>query len=255
MRTLVEGPSLVASMEWHDEVASTQRLAADAAAAGAPEGHLVLADAQHAGRGRRGREWHAPAGTSLLASLVLRPTVPPESLPLLSLVAAVALAEVAERYCPRVALKWPNDLLLGGRKAAGILAETAAGGAVVLGMGVNTDWQGVPRPVDAPDMTSLAEAGGTSVDRWRVLAALMGVLGRRYLDWQDNPVGILDPYRRRCATLGVRVRVTVPARDPYVGVAEGVGQDGALEVRDNAGSLHRLTAGDVEHVRPAPPPP
>lgn len=252
MRTLVEGPSLVTGVEWHESVGSTQRRAAAAAAEGAPEIHVVLADVQTAGRGRHGRTWQAPPGTSLLASFVLRPAVPATgALPLLPLLAGLALAEVAERYCPRVALKWPNDLLLHDRKGAGLLAETAPDGAVILGLGVNVDWRGVSRPADLEDVASLAEAGGSGVDRWRVLAAFAGLFGRRYLDWQDRPSGFLADYRRRCATIGRRVRVSWPTGEPTEGVAEAVADDGLLEVRDAAGTLHRLSAGEVEHVRPA----
>lgn len=246
--TLVDGPSLVTGVEWHAELASTQEQARAAARAGTPEMHLVIADAQTAGRGRRGRSWQAPAGTSLLVSCVLRPAAPSGVLALLPLLAGVALAEVVERYCPQVALKWPNDLLLGGRKGAGIMAETAPDGAVVLGVGVNVDWRGQPRPMDAPDATSLAEAGGAPVDRWRVLAAFAGLFGRRYLDWQEQPTGFLDAYRHRCATIGQPVRLT-RGDQVLLGVAEGVGEDGLLELRDRLGTLHRLWAGDVEHVR------
>lgn len=246
--TLVQGPSLVAGVEWHAEVASTQERALAAARDGAPEMHLVLADTQTAGRGRHGRTWQAPPGTSLLASCVLRPAAPSGVHALLPLLAGVALAEVAERYCPQVALKWPNDLLLGGCKGAGILAETAPGGVVVLGVGVNVDWRGQPRPADAPDATSLAEAGGGAVDRWRVLAAFVGLFGRRYLDWQEQPTGFLDAYRRRCATIGLQVRLS-RGDQMLRGTAEAVGEDGLLELRDGHGTLHRLWAGDVEHVR------
>lgn len=251
VRTLVEGPSLVAGVEWHERVGSTQRRAMAAAGEGAPEIHVVLTDVQAAGRGRRGRTWHAPPGTSLLASLVLRPVAPTGALPLLPLLAGLALAEVAERYCPRVALKWPNDLLLDGRKGAGLLAETAPNGAVILGLGVNVDWRGVARPTGLEDAASLAEAGGSGVDRWRVLAAFAGLFGRRYLDWQDHPTGFLADYRRRCATIGGRVRVSWATGEPTEGIAEAVADDGLLEVRDAAGRLHRLSAGEVEHVRPA----
>lgn len=250
VRTLVEGPSLISGLEWHDAVDSTQRLAVEAVRAGAPEIHVVLADVQTAGRGRHGRVWHAPPGTSLVASCVLRPAVDPQTLPL---VAGLVLAEVAERYCPRVALKWPNDLLLDGRKSAGVLAERTADGAVALGVGVNVDWRGVRRPSGTAEATSLAEAGGGDVDRWRVLAAFLALFARRYVDWHEEPTGVLDAYRRRCATIGRRVRVTRLGTSSHAveGVAEAVADDGTLAVRDTEGMLHHLSAGDVEHVRRA----
>lgn len=248
--TLVEGPSPVAGVEWHDEVPSTQQVASEAAVAGVPEIHVVLADTQTAGRGRQGREWHAPPGTSLLVSCVLRPTTDFPALSLLPLLAGLALAEVAERYCPRVTLKWPNDLLLDGSKAAGIITEHAAGGAVILGVGINVDWRGEPRPPGAPEATSLAEAGAADVDRWRVLAAFLGLFGRRYLDWSEAPGAFLDEYRRRCATIGLRVRLTRSAGPPLEGLALKISDDGTLVVLDDASTAHRVVAGDVEHVRP-----
>lgn len=252
VRSLVDGPSLVSALEWHEELPSTQLRARQAAAEGAPEIHAVLAETQRAGRGRFGRSWYAPAGTSLLGSYVLRPAVDRESLSLLPLLAGLALAEVVERYCPEVALKWPNDLLLGDRKAAGVLVEgPLPGGAVVLGMGVNVDWRDVPRPVEAAEATSLAEASGADVDRWRVLAAFLGLFGRRYLDWQERPLAFLGAYRSRSATIGRRVRGTRPAGGPVEGLVEGVADDGALALRDDTGTLHRITAGEVEHVRRA----
>ena len=251
VRSLIDGPSQVAWVEWHEEVASTQLRAKEAARDGAPEIHVVLADVQTAGRGRLGRAWHAPAGTSLLASCVLRPTAGAGSLTLLPLLAGLALAEVVERYCDGAALKWPNDLLLHDRKAAGMLVEgPLPGGAVVLGLGVNVDWRGMPRPAGAAEATSLAEVSGADVDRWRVLAAFLGVFGRRYRDWQEHPVGFLDDYRRRCATIGRRVRGRRPEGGVVEGLAEDVGDDGALGVHDDAGMRHRIAAGDVAHVRP-----
>lgn len=251
VRSLVEGPSPVAGVEWHDEVASTQLRAQEVARDGVPEIHVVLADVQTAGRGRLGRTWHAPAGTSLLASCVLRPTVRTGSLTLLPLLAGLALAEVVDRYCDAVALKWPNDLMVHDRKAAGVLVEgPLAGGAVVLGLGVNVDWRGVALPAGAAESTSLAEMSGAHVDRWRVLAAFLGLFGRRYLDWQEHPVGFLDDYRRWCATIGRRVRGGRPTGGVVEGLAEGVEDDGALGVRDDAGVRHRIAAGDVAYVRP-----
>lgn len=251
VRELVDGPSLVRAVDWHPTTPSTNVLAADAAADGAPEGHLVLADHQSAGRGRLGRAWRAPPGTSLLLSVVLRPTVPPGRLASLPLLAGVCLAEACERLlggAPPVRLKWPNDLLLGGRKAAGLLAERLAGGAVVLGVGVDVDWRRVGRPPELAAATSLAEAARAPVDRWEVLATLVGALDRRYGAWQAAPESFMDDYRARCATLGQPVRVRRLAAPPLQGRAVDLGRDGALVVRTPDGSTEAVAAGDVEHV-------
>ncbi len=160
--------------------ASTQRLLPE----NAPEGAVAVADEQTAGRGRLGRRWEAPRGTSLLLSVVLRPRVPPDRLPELSLVAGAAVAEaIAATTRLEPELKFPNDVLLGGRKVAGVLAE-AAGGRVVLGIGVNVSQgrDGLPARANLPP-TSLALELGAPVDRRLLLAELLARLERRYDDW------------------------------------------------------------------------
>jgi BirA family biotin operon repressor/biotin-[acetyl-CoA-carboxylase] ligase len=250
VKSLVEGPSVLSGVEWHEEVGSTNALAAQAATRGVPEVHAVLADLQTAGRGRRGRSWTAPAGTSLLLSLLVRPAAQREAVGLLPLMTGLALVEAVEERCPGlpVALKWPNDLLVGGRKAAGILVE-ALGGACVVGVGVNVDWRGVHRPPELAGAVSLAEAG-CEADRWRLFAALVERFGGRYQAWRGDPAGFLPDYRARCSTLGTAVRVTGLGADPLEGTAEGMDPDGALRVRDRSGRTVRVVAGQVEHVRP-----
>jgi BirA family biotin operon repressor/biotin-[acetyl-CoA-carboxylase] ligase len=255
---LVQGPSLIAGVQWHEEVASTNALAARAAEQGLAEIHVVLADLQTEGRGRNGRTWSAPPGTSLLHSYLLRPRVSAAAYPLVSLLAALALAESVEGLLPPglAALKWPNDLLLGPerRKAAGVLVEGVGGGAVVVGIGVNVDWRGVERPPELAAATSLAEvaaaAGVGPPDRWTLFAALAERLSARYQAWQDDPGAFLDDYRARCVTLGTEVRVDT-ATDTLTGRATALASDGALLVTTPDGTTTRLVAGDVHHVRPA----
>jgi BirA family biotin operon repressor/biotin-[acetyl-CoA-carboxylase] ligase len=150
----------------------------------AAEGALVVADEQTAGRGRLGRRWLAPAGTSLLCSLQLRPAVASERLPELTVVAARACAEaIAALTELEPELKFPNDLLVGGRKVAGILAE-AREQRVVLGIGVNVNVpaEELPQEVDRP-ATSLLVETGRELDRAALLAELLERLERRYDDW------------------------------------------------------------------------
>ena len=159
---------------------STQRLLAD----DAPEGAVAATDEQTAGRGRLGREWLAPAGSSLLASIVLRPDVPTANLPELSLVAGRAVAQaLAELAGVLPEVKWPNDVLLNGRKVAGILAE-ARDGRVVLGIGINVSQSPddlPPRPTHPA--TSLLIETGNAVPRADLLAAVLGRLEREYDAW------------------------------------------------------------------------
>jgi BirA family biotin operon repressor/biotin-[acetyl-CoA-carboxylase] ligase len=159
-----------------ERCASTQRLLD-----GAPEGAVVVTDEQTEGRGRLGRTWHAPAGSSLLFSIVLVPPVAAERLPELSLVAGAAVAgAIAEQTGLAPAIKHPNDVLIGGRKVAGVLAE-AAEGRVVLGIGINVS-QGESELPPGVEATSLRLAGAAA-DRSELLATVLAHLEARYDEW------------------------------------------------------------------------
>jgi BirA family transcriptional regulator, biotin operon repressor / biotin---[acetyl-CoA-carboxylase] ligase len=159
---------------------STQRLLADEDA----EGAVAVAEEQSEGRGRLGRSWDAPAQTSILVSVLLRPGVDPARLPELSLVAGGAVAQaIAAVTGLQPQIKFPNDVLLGGRKVAGILAESSEG-RVVLGIGVNANQTADQLPPDAQtEPTSLRLELGESIDRPRLLAAILGRLERAYDAW------------------------------------------------------------------------
>jgi BirA family biotin operon repressor/biotin-[acetyl-CoA-carboxylase] ligase len=163
--------------------ASTQALIAPDAA----EGTLVAADAQTAGRGRLGRSWEAPAGTSLLFSVALTPGVPADRLPGLTLVAAHAVADALAAAGLEPAIKYPNDVLLRGRKVAGILGE-ARDGRVVLGIGVNVNVPAgaLPRQTQTPATSVLLEKG-ERIDRGELLVSLLEALERRYDAWLAQP--------------------------------------------------------------------
>ena len=163
-----------------ERTASTQRLLG----ADDPEGAVAVADEQTEGRGRLGRQWLAPAGTSLLVSVLLRPDVEPARLPELSLVAGRACAEaIAEAAGLETEVKFPNDVLVRGRKVAGILAE-ASEGRVVLGIGVNVSQSADELPAESrTPATSLLLETGREVDRAELLVALLERLERRYDEW------------------------------------------------------------------------
>jgi BirA family biotin operon repressor/biotin-[acetyl-CoA-carboxylase] ligase len=233
---------------------STNRYLLDEARTGAPEGVVAVADHQDAGRGRLGRAWSAPAGSSLLVSVLLRPAVAPDRLMLVTMAAGVALAEAVERVAGfAVALKWPNDLVVGDRKLAGLLAEAdvpvgaTRPSAVVVGAGCNVQWDAFP-----PDLAATATAcnleAGHPVDREEVLTAFLDRLALRYAALE----AVADDYRARLATIGRRVRVELGAGAggrTLVGVATGVDGSGRLLVTADAGEAHTLTAGDVFHLR------
>jgi BirA family transcriptional regulator, biotin operon repressor / biotin---[acetyl-CoA-carboxylase] ligase len=250
VRALVEC-GLLSGLEWHERTGSTNTLAAEAAARGVGEVYAVLADYQTAGRGRLGRSWQAPSGTSLLCSLIIRPLVPTSVLGLLPLLIGLALAEAVDALIPglEVALKWPNDLLIDGRKGAGVLVESGPADAVIVGIGVNVDWRDVDRPPKFAAATSLAEAAGRPVDRWEMFAALARSFAARYHTWPLQPTGFLDAYRQRCVTLGSSVRVSFASGEVVSGRAIDITCAGTLVLRLPHGATTEITAGDVEHVR------
>jgi BirA family biotin operon repressor/biotin-[acetyl-CoA-carboxylase] ligase len=248
-----------------ERLGSTNEYLLAEARAGAPEGLVAVADYQSAGRGRLGRRWEAPPGRSLLASVLLRPVMPVEGL--FCCTASVALA--AADACVAVAgvaplIKWPNDLVVGDRKLAGVLAEweaAAPGGpprslAVVVGIGCNLDWPG-PDPTAGTSLADHAAPGAGPVRADGLLHALLGFLGPRVtaLGSEGGRAGLVDELRQRSATLGRRVRVErVPvsgartAPDALVGTASDLTPAGHLLLETATGPVE-VTAGDVVHLR------
>lgn len=218
----------------------------------------MLAEHQTAGRGRLGRSWSDTPGQNLLFSLVLRPTLPPDRLALVTLAAGVAVAEAVATFTAphEPALKWPNDVLLEGRKTCGMLLEGRLGGGapcVVLGIGLNVNQTHFPPDLDGL-ATSLSLAAGRPIPRAPLLAALLARLEARY----DSLLrGRTDEVRQafldRMAFLGVPVSV-VPAAggSALTGTIEGIAESGGLLLR-TSGGLHTLHAGDVS-LRPLPQP-
>jgi BirA family biotin operon repressor/biotin-[acetyl-CoA-carboxylase] ligase len=234
-----------------EETGSTNADVAEAARAGAPEGLVIVAERQSAGRGRLGRQWQSPARAGLALSILVRPAVAPARWGWLPLLTGVALAEAVRRVALVDAyLKWPNDLLLqGDRKTAGILAEGIGDGAVVIGVGLNTTLREHELP--RPDATSLALAGAASCDRDPLLRALLRSFEDWYRRWHSgDDESVREAYLYHCGTIGRRVRVELPGGAVLEGVASGVDPDGRLQVSDHAGGVHGLAAGDVVHLRP-----
>jgi BirA family biotin operon repressor/biotin-[acetyl-CoA-carboxylase] ligase len=236
-------------------VGSTMDEVADLAAAGEPEGTVVVAEEQTAGRGRFGRRWTAPRGTALLCSLLLRPNLPAAALPVLSLVAGVALAEAIEEVTglsPR--LKWPNDVWLGpdDRKVAGILAVSrhgAAAGHVVLGIGVNVN---VPPAALPPGATSLLVEAGREAPVDNLLSRLLQQVNlgyRAYVGCAGAPP--LDGWRRRAALIGTTIQIEQDS-GVTVGRFVGVADDGRLLLATLDGGLRSFAAGEINRgPRPA----
>ena len=232
--------------------ASTNDEAAAWARAGAPEGAVVIAEEQERGRGRLGRTWHSPRGENLYFSTVLRPRIAPHLAPPLTLVAAVALAEAVAGAGADPELKWPNDVLLDGRKVAGILTEMATSGAriehVIVGIGVNLETRRFPDEL-AARATSLALALALPpeepVDREAFIAALCAALERWYLRFLDEGTApVVAAWRARARLFGRRVEIA-GGGEPVRGVAEALDDDGALVVRSDDGTRVRVMAGEL----------
>jgi BirA family biotin operon repressor/biotin-[acetyl-CoA-carboxylase] ligase len=236
-------------------VASTGSTNADLAALarqGAPAGTVLVAEHQTSGRGRLDRRWTAPPRSALTFSVLLRPRdVPPTRWPWLPLLVGCAVVEAVRLTTKQDAkLKWPNDVLLNGKKLAGILVERSDEAAIV-GIGLNVSLRAEELPTDTA--TSLtAEAGDEAeIDRDPLLRAILRALGALTEAWQDaagDPVGLRESYKARCATLGRRVRILLPDRT-VEGKATDVDTDGRLVVELDNGDKKEFGAGDVVHVR------
>jgi BirA family biotin operon repressor/biotin-[acetyl-CoA-carboxylase] ligase len=230
-------------LHWLATTSSTNDVARRMAREGAAEGTAVAARTQTAGRGRLGRTWVAPAG-GLWVSVILRPRVGIREVPRLGLAVGVAVFRAIERATGvRTGLRWPNDVLLEGRKVAGILAEAGPDGDwVVVGIGVNT---AIPLDVLPPGATSLQETLGAPPDNEALMAALFADLERMYELYRGDGIhSILTAWSATSTTLGRRVRAHV-GTGSFEGVAECVDDDGALWIRVDDGTRRRVVAGDV----------
>ncbi|MDX1511436.1 MAG: biotin--[acetyl-CoA-carboxylase] ligase [Nitriliruptorales bacterium] len=239
---LVQGPSRWHSIEHVPTTSSTNDLARELTEAGTGPGLVVLAETQTEGRGRAGRAWLDQPGGDLLVSVTTG--IPSGEETLVPLAAGLAIADAVRRHGLHVSLKWPNDVLAGGRKLAGVLVERLED-ALVIGIGVDIDWRDVDRSGELTAWTSMAEETGADVDRWDVLTDLLRSLDTwlRDLD-QGDAERLLAQYQLDCSTIGQQVVVTTPAGDVVEGRAIGLDATGALGV-DTADGPIAVIAGDV----------
>ncbi|WP_431728734.1 biotin--[acetyl-CoA-carboxylase] ligase [Verrucosispora sp. TAA-831] len=259
-------------LELTAETGSTNADVAEAARSGEPEGLVVVAERQSAGRGRRGRVWQSPPRAGIATSVLLRPgqavpdrgwsPAPPSGYGWLPLLAGVALVEAVTLLAELDAtLKWPNDLLLGDAKCAGILAEAVPGPApedppaIVLGVGLNVTLRAdeLPEHPTGLPATSLQLAGAAATDRDPLLRALLRAVADWYARWRAadgdaSACGLRDAYLAVCGTVGREVRAFLPDGTDLTGTATGVDLDGRLLVGTAAGE-RSLAAADVLHLR------
>ncbi|MBP8180388.1 MAG: biotin--[acetyl-CoA-carboxylase] ligase [Acidimicrobiia bacterium] len=242
-------------VRFFDELDSTNRYLVEEASLGATEGTVAVARHQTAGRGRRERTWLAEPDSSLLMSVLVRPNLPPNRY--FSITAALALAgcDASEKFGVTPTIKWPNDLLVGEHKLAGVLAQAFdAGGesTIVAGIGLNLR----PLPSDsgaAASATSLEQhrpPGSPALTPGDLIAPVLEHFEENYLQALDAPAVLMARYRQRCATLGREVRVTL-MRGSIEGRAQDVDDSGALLVRQADGRQTAVTVGDTVHLRPS----
>ncbi|NKZ05716.1 biotin--[acetyl-CoA-carboxylase] ligase [Actinomadura latina] len=266
-RALVRDGGLWREVRVVDETGSTNADLAARAKEGAPEGTVLVTELQTAGRGRQGRTWTAPPRSGLTFSMLLRPVVPVPRLGWASLLTGVAVAMAVRRMTAwsqtgdgflgdaadvavDARLKWPNDVLVGDRKLAGILVEKVEDG-IVIGVGLNVGLRAEELPV--PAATSLAIEGAPLSDRAPLLRAILREFATWYREWtaldgDPEASGLRTAYRDLCTTLGREVRVEMPGDQRLVGTARDVDGTGRLLVAGTAGES-AISAGDVVHVR------
>jgi BirA family biotin operon repressor/biotin-[acetyl-CoA-carboxylase] ligase len=250
----LETRRLAREIEHFETIDSTNRVAHERARAGAPHGYTVIAETQTAGRGRLGRNFFSPAHENLYTSIILRPALTTASCATSILAAAVAVAETAQALIDdpnRVAIKWPNDVLIDGKKTSGILMELAAEATrvdyLILGVGINVNSDPATFPEAFRDgATSLAAACGARVDRVRLtrdfLRRLEAILE---LHEAGGFAALRERFDARFAMRGREIAVSDLDGSSTRGRAEGVDDDGALLLRLPDGELRRLFAGDV----------
>jgi BirA family biotin operon repressor/biotin-[acetyl-CoA-carboxylase] ligase len=249
LRTTVVGRHLYL----HETVSSTNAVLRELAERGATEGTVVLAEHQTAGRGRAAKPWFSPSGLNLYASVLLRPAIPVGAAPVFAFVASLALADAIREAGVPAAIKWPNDVLVGGRKVAGVRAEMATAGErledVILGVGVNLN---VTRAALLAALgtagqaaTSLSEHLGTGIDRNLFAARFLNALEEWTVTYRTQGArAVLRAWGELDITVGRRVEVREDSTR-FDGRALGVDADGHLQVEDSSGHVHAVVSGEV----------
>lgn len=235
------------------EVVSTNTLAMSMATDGAPEGTVVIAETQTGGRGRLGRKWISPKG-NLYLSAVLRPKIPTHKAPLITLMGAVAVASAIRNTCGlNAVIKWPNDILISGRKVSGLLTEMSAEQDrirhIVLGIGVNVNSEMEELPSEVRGLTTtLAAEAGAKINRTTLLQQILRDLESWYQKLLNNDVDVLEEWKKLTMTVGHRVIVS-GAGETLEGLAQGVDNEGRLVIGLDDGTIRTVAAGDVTIVK------
>ena len=237
------------SIAFFEEIDSTNTAARQLGEAGAPEGTLVIADRQTGGRGRRGRQWFSPSGAGIWMTLLLRPKLTPDKVSAITLVAALSVCRaIREETGLKTSIKWPNDLVVNGKKVCGILTEMSMNPDrihyLVLGIGINVNQTGFSE--DLPHAYSLSMAAGHEFSRERIIARIWECFEEDYETYlrTGDMSGLKTEYEENLTNLGSKVCVLAPAGE-WTGIAEGISDGGDLLVRDESGVLHTVNSGEV----------
>jgi len=240
-------------IHFYQEVTSTNTLAMGLAADGALEGTVVLAETQTSGKGRLGRKWISPK-RNLYLSVVLRPNIPMHKAPLITLTGAVAVVSAIRTTCGLEAgIKWPNDILISGKKVCGLLTEMSAEQDrirhIVLGIGLDVNMEMGELPPNVRSLsTTLAAEAGAKINRNALLQQVLRDLERWYQKFLGNEGDVLNEWKKLNMTVGNRITVS-GAGEALDGLAQGVDSDGRLIVRLDNGTIRTLAAGDVTIVK------
>ncbi|MCR8642251.1 biotin--[acetyl-CoA-carboxylase] ligase [Paenibacillus sp. N1-5-1-14] len=249
----LETESMGRSIHYYDEVDSTQTIAKQKVAEGAPEGTIVIAESQTAGRGRMGRKWYSPKGKGIWMSVVLKPQIPIHFAPQLTLLTAVALCRTIRRECKvDIGIKWPNDLLINGKKVCGILLESSAEDErikhVICGVGISANLGEEDYPPELLDIaTSLAIASGEQVYRETLIASFLQELEQLYkLYHQEGFATIRALWEALSVTLHRPIQIHTPRDGIVEGIASGIDESGGLRIVSSTGEQLCIFSGDVE---------
>lgn len=237
-------------MEVADALESSNVTLAELARTGAASGAVLVVEEQTAGRGRRDRTWSAPQYSSVMLSVLIRPAAEPARWGWVPLLTALAVVDALEKFGVSATVKWPNDVLVGHRKIAGVLCEvvpTPSGNTVVAGWGINVDQEADELPVDTA--TSLRLEGGR-VDRAALVVDVLASWESWYLRWEGDDRCLASTYTRYSSTLGQDVRLNLPDGSQLLGRATRIDARGGLVVVAE-GREHVVAAADVVHLRQA----
>jgi BirA family biotin operon repressor/biotin-[acetyl-CoA-carboxylase] ligase len=255
IKSQIKGGSVGQRLVFHRRTLSTNADAFRLAEEGAAEGTVVIADAQSAGKGRRGRAWSSPDAVNLYCSVVLRPSIMPHEAPQLTFLSAVAVARAIEATTfLKPEIKWPNDLLIDGKKVAGLLnemsAETDGINFVILGIGVNLNMTIDQFPSDLRHpATSILIESGSPVVRSRFTGIILNELDKLYTDFLASGFApVRREWQQRCNANGRSVVVSDAGTGVVSGMFAGIDEDGALLVKIGEGRIERILSGDVRVI-------